>query len=466
MSDSGGHYDPGMDHFSYRDGRLFCEDVDLVELAAEVGTPCYVYSRATLELHYDRLTEAFGELRPLICYSVKSNSNLSVVKVLADRGSGMDVVSGGELHRARLAGVPMDRVVYAGVGKTDEEIQDALGVSERAVSMCGGEGIGLFNIESEMEFETIGQIAQGLGVVGHAALRINPDVDPKTHRHTTTGKMETKFGVDLDRAKEFFRRYGGHPNLKLTGLHIHIGSPVYDTKPYQEAVAKTLGLIDDLAREGYRIDTLDIGGGLAADYETGASKPAKEYASVLVPMLKERVENGLKIIMEPGRTISANAGVLLGRVQYVKQGGNKKFVVCDIGMHTLIRPVLYDAFHFVWPANVAPMHVPERREESPDLPGLDVCDVVGPLCETGDYIALGRKLPPVARGDVVAVFGAGAYGMSLASRYNSHGLAAEVLVEGGRARVVRRRETLEDLVEHEMEGIGMQRVGADSEGVV
>jgi diaminopimelate decarboxylase len=443
-----------MDHFRYDDGRLMCEDVDLGRVAEQAGTPVYVYSAATLRVHVERLNAAFRELSPTICFSVKSCSNLAVLKLLVGLGCGLDVVSGGELHRARLAGVDLDKVVYAGVGKTDEEILDALGgAAGHGFSGEERERIGLFNIESETEFQTIASIARSLHTSADAALRVNPDVDPKTHLYTTTGKKENKFGVDLDRARAFFRRFGHDKHLRLTALHLHIGSPVYDTRPYVEALTKALGLIDELAREGFRVSTLNLGGGFAADYQTGDAPPASQYAAAIVPLLRERVQRGeLKIIFEPGRTIAANAGVLLARVLYTKESGPKKFIVCDAGMHTLIRPSLYGSFHFVWPAQVADQHVPPRREERPDLPGLEPCDVVGPICESGDFLAKDRPLPPVARGDLLAVYGAGAYGMSMANRYNSHPLPAEVLVDGARATVVRRRETYADLVGHELTG--------------
>lgn len=456
-----------MDHFTYREGSLFAEDVPMSEIAAHVGTPTYVYSAATLRLHYRRLVEAFAPIDPLICFSIKSNSNLGVLRLLAQMGSGMDVVSGGELHRARLAGVPASRIVYAGVGKTDEEIEEALGGGRSHEEQSGGAGAGsggapifAFNIESEQEFQNIAAIAAAMKVSSRAALRINPDVDPHTHKHTTTGTKETKFGVDLARAREFFRHYAGHPYLKLTGLHLHLGSPIYTTEPYAEALRRTLGLIDQLKTDGQVVDTLDLGGGFGADYRTGQTLTADDYAKAIVPMLIDRVRRGegeragksaLRVVLEPGRFIAANAGVLLTRVQYVKVTGTKKFVICDAGMHTLIRPALYEAFHFVWPASCAPQHVPPggARGETIGVPGLEECDVVGPICETADYLALGRKLPPVARGDLMGVFTAGAYGMTMASRYNSHALPAEVLVDGARAWVVRRREGYEDLVAHE-----------------
>lgn len=467
-----------MDHFSYRDGRLMAEGLDATDLASRFGTPTYVYSKATLTMHYDRLREAFRELNPLICYSVKSCSNLHVLRALADRGCGMDVVSGGELYRTRLIGVPGERVLYAGVGKTEDEIREALGESMGSQALPTApvtlsefehrlspsihplplgtpvadtiEPIGMFNIESEPEFHTIAGIARSMGVQARAALRVNPDVDAKTHEYTTTGKAENKFGVDLRRARDFFIHFGKHPNLHLKGLHIHLGSPINSVQPYVEALTKVLAFVDELSTLGFVIDTLDIGGGFAADYQSGVSLAASDYAAAIVPMLRDRARAGMKFIIEPGRTISANAGILLTRVQYVKQSGVKKFVVCDAGMHTLIRPSLYGAFHFMWPTCVADQHEPPRRAETLDLPGLETADVVGPICESGDFLAKDRLLPPIARGDVIAVFAAGAYGMAMASRYNSHPLPAEVMVDGTDARLIRRREGYEDLVREEM----------------
>ena len=463
-----------MDHFVYQNGRLTCEGLDLATLAsaADVKTPVYVYSAATLKLHYQRLAEAFKPLDPLICFSVKSCSNLAILKTLVGLGAGLDVVSGGELCRARLAGVAPEKIVYAGVGKTDEEIISALGRpadDEPALEDHHGDTapIGLFNIESEQEFQNISTLAQNLKVHARAALRVNPNVDPATHKYTTTGKAETKFGVDLARAKTFFKSYDGHPHLKLCGLHVHLGSPVLSPQPYVQAILKILTLADELERDGHRIDVLNLGGGFGADYTTGQSIPALEYAKEIVPLLHGRLEKRwadtgrrTKIILEPGRTIAANAGVLLTRVQYIKTSGAKKFLVCDAGMHTLLRPALYEAFHFIWPVNVAPQHVPAIREKAADLPGLDPCDIVGPICETGDILSNSphtRALPPVARGDLLAIFTAGAYGMSMSSRYNSHALPAEVLVEGNKATIIRRRESYADLVEHELspESIGI-----------
>lgn len=426
-----------MDFFQYKNGQLHCEDVNVDELAAKVGTPVYVYSRKTFEHHLDELRQAFAEVDPLICYSIKSCGNVHLIKLLADRGAGMDVVSGGELFRALKAGVDPRKIVYAGVGKTDEEIRQAIEA-----------GIGYFNIESEAEFENIAAIAKQMGRTATAALRVNPDVaDPKTHAKTTTGKKETKFGVDIERARRFFESYGRDQHLRLTAIHLHIGSPIYSAEPYLLAMQKALELINDLRGKGFTVDTLDIGGGYAADYESGRSPSYAEYASALVPLLKQAK---VKVILEPGRTISANAGALLTRVQYIKTGGTKKFVIVDSGMHHLIRPAMYDAFHFIWPTRVSAGHVPAERKQEMTLSGLETSEIVGPICETGDVLAKGRAIPPVQRGDLLCIFTAGAYGMVMASNYNAMPRPAEVLVDGKTATVIRRRETYEDLVQQEL----------------
>ena len=428
-----------MDCFSYRNGELYAEDARVSDIAANAGTPCYVYSQATLEDHYDRLVDAFRPIDPLVCYSVKSCSNLGVLRVLAARGAGMDAVSGGELYRAKAAGVPMSRCVYAGVGKTDREIREAI---------LGG--LGLFNCESEEEFENIARIAGELRRETRVALRINPDVDPKTHRYTSTGKKETKFGVDLERARRFFATYGRDPFARLEGLHLHIGSPIYTVDPYREAMTKTAALVDELARDGFAIRSIDLGGGFGADYESAQSPPLREYAEAIIPLAKPLFDRGVRFILEPGRTIVANAGILVLSVLYTKTSGDKRFVICDAGMNALLRPSHYGSFHFIWPVAPGEAMTPARRTLDPKLPGTVAQDVVGPLCETGDFLALDRVLPAsIRRGDLLAVFTAGAYGMSMASRYNSSPLPAEVLVSGARAQVVRARESFETLVEHE-----------------
>ncbi len=380
-----------MDDFVYQAGRLHGEGVDLEGLAAAVGTPTYVYSRKTFLDHHRKLQEAFAPLDPLLCFSVKSCGNIHIARLLVQAGAGLDVVSGGELHRARLAGCPADRIVYAGVGKTDAEIEQALRYGEAGDA---GGSIAYFNVESEPEFENIARHAARLGVPAAAALRVNPDVDPQTHRYTATGKRETKFGVDLERAVAFFERYGRDPHLRLDALHLHLGSPIFSAQPYVQALHRALHLIDDLEQRGFPIRALDIGGGFGADYETGRSPAAIEYAHEIVPLLEPRVKRGLRVILEPGRSIAANAGVLLTRVQYVKESGDKRFLICDAGVQTLLRPALYDAFHFIWPVQVAAGFVPERRLEDMELPGLVACDVVGPICESSDFLGKNRRLPP------------------------------------------------------------------------
>lgn len=423
-----------MDHFNYRGGELHCESVPVSRIAEQVGTPVFVYSAATFLEHYRRIAEAFAELKPTICYSIKSCQNLHILRLLAAQGAGMDVVSGGELYRALQAGVEPGKIFYAGVGKTDQEINEALNA-----------GIGAFNIESEAELANLIQLAEARnnGKVVKAALRINPDVDPKTHRHTTTGKREAKFGVDLERARRVFQELGRSKAVQLTGLHLHIGSPVNTVEPYVEAINKALALIETLRADGFTIDTLDVGGGFGAHYEGGEAPPATAYAEKIVPLLRNK---GLKIYLEPGRTISANAGLLLSRVTYVKQGGDKQFLIVDASMSELIRPVLYDAYHFVWPVKPGEKFMPPSRKSDLDLPGLIEMDVVGPVCETGDFLARGRRLPPMQRGDLVGVFTAGAYGFVMSSHYNSRPNAAEVLVEGNQFRIIRQRETYADLI--------------------
>lgn len=436
-----------MDQFQYRHGQLYCENVLVDDIVNRVGSPVYIYSRGTLEYHYDAIARAFAELDPVICYSVKSCGNVHLLKVLADRGAGMDVVSGGEIYRALQAGADMKKVLYAGVGKTDAEIELAL--------QAGGGGIGWFNIESEEEFENIARIAQRMGKQAHGALRVNPDVaDKRTHEKTSTGAKGTKFGVDIDRAQAFFEKYGRNPHCQLDAIHLHIGSPIYSPEPYVAAITKALGLIDELRGAGFTINTLDIGGGFAADYESHKSPSYDTYAGAIVPLLKGK---GLRVILEPGRTIVANAGVLVTKVQYRKQAADRKYVIVDAGFNHLIRPAMYGSFHFMWPTRVREDQTPPKRLEDmvETLPGdgLEVVDVAGPLCETGDVLAKGRAIPPMERGDNLCIFTAGAYGMAMASNYNAMPRPAEVLVDDHQATIIRRRETYEDLVAPEREAV-------------
>jgi len=421
-----------MDCFDYRDGDLHCEDVPAARIAEQIGTPTYVYSKTTILNHFERIARAFEELNPVICYSIKSCPNLHICRLLAEQGSGFDVVSGGELFRALQAGADPSKITYAGVGKTDREIAEAIDA-----------GIGFFNIESEAELENVIRISHDKARPVRAALRVNPDVDPKTHRYTTTGKKETKFGVDLARAKQVFHTYGRDRLVRLSGIHLHIGSPVNSVDPYKEALGKALALIDALRRDGFEIDTIDIGGGFGANYQENQAPVAAEYAEGIVPLLRGR---GLRVIMEPGRSIIANAGILLTRVLYVKASGERQFVIVDAAMNDLIRPSLYGSFHFIWPVRPHGGLIPPKREEGLCLNGSVLVDVVGPVCETGDFLARDRYLPPVRRGDLLAVFTAGAYGFAMSSQYNSRCRAAEVLVSGGDWRRIRRRETYADLV--------------------
>lgn len=422
-----------MDHFEYRSGGLFCEDVPVEAIASGVGTPAYVYSAATLRDHYRRLAEAFAELRPLICFSLKSLANVHILRLLAEEGSGFDVVSGGELFRVQQAGGDPAKVVFAGVGKTDREIGEAIAA-----------GIALFTVESEAEFENLSRLAAAAGGQVRAGLRVNPDVyDAKTHRYTATGRKGTKFGVDIDRAEGFFASYGRDPNVRLDTIHLHLGSPTYSAEPYVQAIGKALELIGRLRESGFELKALDIGGGYAADYDEGRSPLAADYAAGIVPLLKD---TGLEVILEPGRQIGCNAGILLSRVLYVKRGGDKRFVIVDAAMTDLIRPALYKAEHFMYPARLAEGVPPPQRRIDFAPPGAVKVDVVGGVCESTDFLAQGRMLPPLGRGELLAVFSAGAYAFVMSSQFNSRPRAAEVLVEADAWRVIRRRETYEDLL--------------------
>jgi diaminopimelate decarboxylase len=425
-----------MDFFNYRNGRLFAEDVDIERIATEVGTPAYVYSKATFIDHLRKIQQAYESLETTICFSVKACGNVNILRFMAEAGSGFDIVSGGELYRVLQAGADPSKTVFAGVGKTDREIVEALQV-----------GIGYFNIESEQELENLirltGEHAQAGRPKPKVALRVNPDVDYQTHAFLRTGVKETKFGVDIDRALNVFETYGANPDVELRALHVHLGTGGKTTDPYVEAVQKILVLVDRLREAGHQIDALDLGGGYGADYETDSVPVAAEYAAGIVPLLKSK---DLKLILEPGKSICANAGIMLSRVVYTKQGGAKKFVIVDAGMNDLIRPSLYEAFHFIWPTEVESRFVPAVRSAELHVEGSEVVDIVGPICEGADFLAKDRPIPHVERGDLVAVFAAGAYGYTMSSNYNARCRAAEVLVDGDRFEVIRRRETYDDLI--------------------
>ncbi len=422
----------GMDCFRYKNGQLYAEELNVAQIVEEVGTPVYIYSKATFLDHLNKIQQAYQEVDTTVCYSVKACGNINILKFMAQAGSGFDIVSGGELYRVQQAGGDLSKTVFAGVGKNDQEIETALKA-----------GISHFNIESEAELVNLVRIAEDCDRPTKVALRVNPDVEYKTHAFITTGKKETKFGIDIERARQVFRRYGSHRLVKLCALHVHLGSGGKSITPYVDAIRKIIPLVDQLRQEGHEIEALDLGGGYGADYESGTVPTAVDYAGGIVPLVKEK---GLKLILEPGKSICANAGILLTRVLYAKQGGAKKFVIVDAGMNDLIRPSLYEAFHFIWPIQVSQQFVPVRRSKTLLFEGTETVDVVGPICESTDFLAKDRELPPLQRGDCLAVFSAGAYGFSMASNYNARCRPAEVLVDDMEYHIIRKRETYEDLV--------------------
>jgi diaminopimelate decarboxylase len=412
-----------MDAFQYTGGELRVEGVAVSELAERYGTPLFVYSRSYIQEHYRALVASLRELDPLVCYSVKVNTNGAVIQTLAAEGSGADVVSGGELIRARRAGIPASKMVFAGVGKTASEIEAAL-----------REDILFFTVESEQELQRISECAQRTGRKGRVALRVNPDVDPKTHKYISTGKKENKFGLDIDRALRDYAAAAKLPGIEIAGLHMHIGSQILTPEPFAEAARKVAAVVIQLKSLYPTFTHLDIGGGLGIRYKEDQEPLLPDvFARAVVPILKPL---GVKIVMEPGRYLVGNAGILVTRVQYVKEGPSKKFVIVDGAMNDLIRPPLYQAHH----------DIRAVRETADKIKG----DVVGPICESADFFALDRELPAVEQGDLLAVMSAGAYGFSMASNYNSRGRAAEVMVSGSRAELVRARETIDDLVRGEV----------------
>ncbi|WP_414472094.1 diaminopimelate decarboxylase [Microvirga sp. M2] len=412
-----------MHHFAYRDGVLHAEDVSLHRLADEVGTPFYCYSSATLERHYRVFAEAFAETDALVCYAMKANSNQAVLRTLARLGAGMDIVSEGELRRALAAGVPGERVVFSGVGKTRAEMAFAL-----------DSGILCFNVESEPELEALSDVALSKGRRAPVSIRINPDVDAKTHKKISTGKSENKFGIPISRAREVYARAAGLKGIEITGVDMHIGSQITDLSPFDNATALLAELARDLMADGHKLHHIDLGGGLGVPYRDDNEPPPdpQAYAQIIKRHTKDL---GLKLVFEMGRLIAGNAGVLVAKVIYVKEGAGRTFVIVDAAMNDLIRPTLYDAYH-----NIKPV-----AEPSADTPRI-VADVVGPVCETGDYLALSRDMPAVKPGDLIAIMTAGAYGAVQANTYNTRLLVPEVLVRGMDSVVVRPRPTYEDLI--------------------
>ncbi|PHP65547.1 diaminopimelate decarboxylase [Zhengella mangrovi] len=412
-----------MNHFEYRDGVLHAEDVPVPEIARAVGTPFYVYSSATLRRHYEVFAKAFEGLDAMICYAMKANSNQAVLKTLAALGAGADVVSEGELRRALAAGIPAGRIVFSGVGKTAREIDFALQA-----------GICCFNVESEPELELLSARAVALGREAAVSLRINPDVDARTHRKISTGKAENKFGIPWQRARAVYAEAAGLPGIRVAGIDMHIGSQITELQPFDDAFALLTELVQTLRQDGHEIEHVDLGGGLGIPYKDDNNPPPlpEHYAEVV---RKHVTQLGLKAIFEPGRLISGNAGILVTEVIYVKEGDAKNFVIVDAGMNDLIRPTLYDAHHEIYPV-----------EQKAATASRIFADIVGPVCETGDYLAQDREMPRVSAGDLLSVGSAGAYGAVQASTYNSRPLVPEVLVNGDRFHVIRPRPGYDDMI--------------------
>ena len=412
-----------MHHFEYRGGVLHAEDVALPAIAEAVGTPFYCYSTATLTRHYRVFSEAFAGLDARVCYSIKANSNQAVLATLARLGAGMDIVSEGELRRARAAGVPGERITFSGVGKLKREIEVAL-----------DEEIFCFNVESEGELEAISAIAHARGATARIAIRINPDVDAHTHAKISTGKSENKFGIPLARAREVYGNAARLPAIQVAGVDIHIGSQITDLEPFDQAFARAADFVQTLRADGHEIEHIDLGGGLGIPYRPG-DNPQSYHPDRYAEVVRRRTNAlGCKLIFEPGRLIVGNAGILVTQVIYVKRGAAKQFVIVDAGMNDLIRPTLYEAYQDIQPVRQDPAARPVTA------------DVVGPVCETGDYLALGRAIPEPRPGDLLAIMTAGAYGAVQAGTYNSRLLVPEVMVHGADYAVVRPRPTYEDMI--------------------
>ncbi len=411
-----------MDHFSYRDGELYAEDIAVAQIAKKVGTPFYCYSTATLERHYKVFSGAFEGMNALVCFAVKANSNLAVIRTLAKLGAGADVVSEGELKRALAAGVPASKIVFSGVGKRPWEMEAALKA-----------GIHQFNVESEPEVRVLSEVASRLGLEAPIAFRVNPDVDAKTHAKISTGKAENKFGVPWQDVSRIYREAAELPGIRIQGVDVHIGSQLTDLEPFNNAFQRVRELVLQLRSEGHEITQVDLGGGLGIPYDGTVPPTPTSYGAVAVEAMGNM---GVQLIFEPGRLIVGNAGILVSEVVYVKQGAERKFVILDAAMNDLIRPAMYDGYH----------HIDTILAPTDDII-MEDADVVGPVCETGDTFAKNRKLPPVSAGDLVAFRSAGAYGAVMASTYNTRPLVPEVLVKGDQFEVIRARPSLDELLE-------------------
>ncbi len=411
-----------MDHFNYQGQHLYAEDVSVADIATRYGTPCYVYSRATIERHWRAFDQALDGHPHLICYAVKANANLAVLNLMARMGSGFDIVSGGELERVLRAGGDPARVVFSGVGKTEAEMVRAIEA-----------GIRCFNVESAPELERLARVAARMGATAPVSLRVNPDVDAGTHPYISTGLKENKFGIDIDEAQHLYRHAAGLDSLEVCGIDCHIGSQLTEVRPFVDALDRVLALIDRLAEQGIHIRHLDIGGGLGIRYRDEQPPQPDEYARAILERVRGR---DLEIILEPGRAIVGNAGILVTRIEYLKLTAHKHFAIVDAAMNDLMRPALYDAWQDIIPVEDDGRH-PERDY-----------DIVGPVCETGDFLGKQRRLS-VAEGDLLAVRSAGAYGFTMSSNYNSRPRAAEVMVDGQRVHLIRPRETLDQLIDGE-----------------
>jgi diaminopimelate decarboxylase len=412
-----------MHHFDYKNGALHAEDVAITVLADKIGTPFYCYSASTIRRHIQVFSQAFSGLDILVCYAIKANSNQAVLRLLADEGAGMDVVSGGELARALAAGVPGNKITFSGVGKTGEEIRDALAVN-----------IFCFNVESEAELDAISKIAVQMGKRANISLRVNPDVDARTHVKISTGRAENKFGVALSRARAVYARAAKLPGLRVTGVDMHIGSQLTELEPFDEAFSLLAQLVSDLRNDGHEISHVDCGGGLGIPYHEGEDPESfhpDRYAAII---RKHFADLNCKLVFEPGRLIVGNAGVLVTRVLYVKAGENKNFIIVDAGMNDLIRPTLYDAWH-----DIIPVILDSSRKNI-------TADIVGPVCETGDYLALDRGISEVKAQELLCVLTAGAYGAVQSGTYNTRPLIPEVMVDGDRSAVIRPRPSIQDLI--------------------
>lgn len=412
-----------MDYFDYKKDELYCEGVALKDIAKKVGTPFYCYSYKTLTEHFMKLKKAFAPIKPLICFSMKSNSNHAVIRSLVKKGAGLDVVSGGEVYRGLKAGCKPNKMVYAGVGKTEKELTDAV-----------KEGILLFNVESVQELEMISKVSQKLGKKTQVSIRVNPDVDAQTHAYITTAKKENKFGINLPLAEELIQKAFLFPNVKIAGIHVHIGSQITKSEPFVKAVKKVLRFMKKMEKKGIKFKYLNLGGGLGIIYKDEKPQTAEAFAKKIIPLVKD---SGYKIIFEPGRFIAGNAGVFVTKITYVKRALSKNFYIVDGGMNDLVRPSLYQSFHDIKPLSV--------KKDA----GKEEYDVVGPICESGDFLAKNRELQDMEAGDMMAFCSAGAYGFTMSSNYNSRPRVAEVMVKGKEFGVVRKRETYASLMSGE-----------------